>query len=31
MKMKKLICMILVIIMSCTLFTGCRNPLPVLF
>ena len=26
MKMKKLICMILVIIMSCTLFTGCRKP-----
>ena len=26
MKIKKLICMILVIIMSCTLFTGCRKP-----
>ena len=26
MKMKKLICMILVIIMSCTLFAGCRKP-----
>ena len=26
MKMKKLICMILVIIMSCTLFTGCCKP-----